>query len=111
MTAPIQRPSDTNTTMNRTTARIAPLSADDPRSKDPVIEELVDFIGYRPNALLTMARKPGVVSQLLKLFALTVRGEGLLPQSLRFLVAAETARRAHCRYTTTHLVHAAHQPR
>lgn len=108
MTAPIQSLSDTNTTMNRTTARIAPLSADDPRSKDPVIEELVDFIGYRPNALLTMARKPGVVPQLLKLFALTVRGDGLLPQSLRFLVAAETARRARCRYTTTHLVHAAH---
>jgi len=94
--------------MNRTSARIAPLGADDPRSRSSVIEELVNFIGYRPNALLTMARKPGVVEELLKLFALTVRGEGLLPQSLRFLVAAETARGAHCRYTTTHLVHGAH---
>ena len=45
----------------RTAARIAPLHESDPRSRDPVLEELVDFVGYRPNALLTMARKPGVV--------------------------------------------------
>lgn len=91
-----------------TAARIAPLHENDPRSRDPVLEELVNFIGYRPNALLTMARKPGVVPALLQLLGVTLRGEGLLPESLRFLVAAETARGARCRYTTTHLVHAAH---
>jgi alkylhydroperoxidase family enzyme len=93
---------------SQTVARIAPLPEDDPRSQDPVLEELVAFIGYRPNALLTMARKPGVVLALLQLFGRTLRGEGLLAQPLRFLVAVETARGARCRYTTTHLVHAAH---
>ena len=32
----------------------------------------------------------------------------LLAEQLRFLIAAEAARGAQCRYTTTHLVHAAH---
>lgn len=89
-------------------ARIDPLSKDDPRSAGPQLEELVSFTGYRPNALLTMARKPGVVPALLKLVGVTLRGDGLLPEQLRFLVAAEAARGARCRYTTTHLVHIAH---
>ncbi len=88
-------------------ARIHPLHEDDPRSKDPLLEELVGFAGYRPNALLTMARKPGVVPALLNLFSVTLRGEGLLSEELRFLIAAETARNAQCLYTTTHLVHIA----
>ena len=92
----------------RTAARIAPLHESDPRSRAPVLEELVDFVGYRPNALLTMARKPGVVPALLKLLSVTLRGDGQLTQALRFLIAAEAARGARCRYTTTHLVHAAH---
>ena len=92
---------------SNTTARIAPLRENDPRSRDPVLEDLVNFVGYRPNALLTMARKPGVVPALLKLLSVTLRGDGLLPQSLRFLIAAEAARGARCCYTTTHLVHAA----
>lgn len=91
-----------------TAARIAPLHENDPRSQDPVLEELVGFVGYRPNALLTMARKPGVVPALLQLLGVTLRGDGPIPEPLRFLIAAETARGARCRYTTTHLVHAAH---
>ncbi|WP_245597887.1 carboxymuconolactone decarboxylase family protein [Ottowia thiooxydans] len=89
-------------------ARIEPLDVHDPRSKDPLLEELVSFVGYRPNALLTMARKPGVVPGLMKLLGVTLRGDGLLTESLRFLVAAEAARGAECRYTTTHLIHVAH---
>lgn len=89
-------------------ARIDPMDAQDSRSKDPLLEDLVGFIGYRPNAILTMARKPGVVPALLKLLSVTLRGDGLLAEQLRFLIAAEAARNAQCQYTTTHLVHAAH---
>ncbi len=88
--------------------RIAPLSEQAPESKDPFLEELVRFAGYRPNALLTMARKPGLVPAVLQLLRVTLRGAGLLPEQLRFLVAAEAARGAQCRYTATHLVHVAH---
>lgn len=89
-------------------ARIEPLNEHDPRSRDPLLEELVSFAGYRPNALLTMARKPDVVPALLKLLSVTLRGDGLLAEQLRFLIAAEASRGAQCRYTTTHLVHIAH---
>jgi len=68
MTRHAQRMPNTDTSMNANTcARIAPLHESDPRSQDPVLEDLVNFVGYRPNALLTMARKPGVVPALLKL--------------------------------------------
>lgn len=88
-------------------AHIDPMDAQDPRSQDPLLEELVSFSGYRPNALLTMARKPGVLPALLKLLGVSLRGDGLLAEQLRFLVAAEAARQAQCQYTTTHLVHIA----
>ncbi len=90
------------------TARIAPLDENDPQSRDPLLEDLVNFLGYRPNAILTMARKSGVVPALLQLRGVTLRGKGLLIDQLKFLVAAETSRGAQCRYSTTHLVHAAH---
>ena len=71
------------------TARIAPLAADDPRSQSPQLEDLVNFVGYRPHALLTMARKPGVLPAVLGLVQTRLRGEGLLEPGLRLLVAAE----------------------
>ena len=79
-----------------------------PESRDPLLEELVKFAGYRPNALLTMARKPGLVPAVLQLLRGTLRGPGLLCEQMRFLIAAEAARGAQCSYTTTHLVHVAH---
>lgn len=89
-------------------ARIEPLNEGAHQSRDPLLEDLVNFVGYRPNALLTMARKPGLVPALMKFLSVTLRGDGLLAESLRFLIAAEASRNAQCRYTTTHLVHAAH---
>lgn len=89
------------------TARIAPLAADDPRSQNPQLEDLVAFVGYRPNALLTMARKPGVLPAVLGLVQTTLRGEGLIEPGLRFLLAAEACRGARCAYSAVHVVHAA----
>ena len=94
--------------MNLTdTAHIAPLAADDPRSQSPQLEDLVSFVGYRPNALLTMARKPGVLLAVLGLVQTTLRGDGLIEPGLRFLVAAEACRGARCAYSAVHVVHAA----
>ncbi len=90
-----------------TTARAAPLDAADPRSQDPQLEDLVNFVGYRPNALLTMARKPGLLPAVLGLVQTTLRGEGLIEPELRFLLAAEACRGARCAYSTVHVVHAA----
>lgn len=89
-------------------ARVVPLGADDLRSQDPQLEDLVNFLGYRPNALLTMARKPGLLPAILGLVQQTLRGDGLIEPPLRFLVAAEACRGARCWYSATHVVHAAH---
>ncbi|MDR7093873.1 carboxymuconolactone decarboxylase family protein [Hydrogenophaga laconesensis] len=89
------------------TARMAPLAADDPRSQNPQLEDLVNFVGYRPNALLTMARKPGVLPAVLGLVQTTLRGDGLIEPGLRFLLAAEACRGARCTYSAVHVVHAA----
>lgn len=89
-------------------ARIAPLAADDPRSQDPQLEDLVNFVGYRPNALLTMARKPGLLPAVLGLVQATLRGAGVIEPGLRFLVAAQACRGAGCAYSSVHVAHAAH---
>ena len=89
-------------------ARIAPLAASDPGASDPLLEDLVAFVGYRPNALLTMARKPGLLTAVLGLVQAALRGEGVLSPELRFLVACEASRGAGCAYSATHAVHAAH---
>lgn len=88
-------------------ARITPLPESDPRAGDPMLEELVAFVGYRPNALLTMARKPGLLNAVLGLVQAALRGEGELSPELRFLVACEASRGAGCAYSATHAVHAA----
>lgn len=88
-------------------AHAAPLAPDDPRSQDPQLEDLVNFLGYRPNALLTMARKPGLLPAVMGLVKVALRGPGLLDEGLRFLIGAEACRGARCPYSATHAVHAA----
>jgi alkylhydroperoxidase family enzyme len=90
------------------TTRLAPLSPLDPRSADPLLDDLVAFVGYRPNALLTMARKPGLLAAVLGMVGSALRGPGELPLDIRFLAACEASRRSGCFYSTVHSVHAAH---
>lgn len=89
------------------TAHIAPLvdlaDGDSPERH----EALVDFLGYRPNALLTMARKPRLLPAILELVQVSLRGPGRLDEALRFLVATEASRSAGCGYSAAHAAHAA----
>lgn len=94
--------------MTTTSARLLPLASDDARAGDPVLEDLVQFLGYRPHALLTMARKPGLLPAVLELVQVTLRGPGPVEPELRFLIACELCRVARCAYSTVHVVHAAH---
>lgn len=72
------------------------------------LANLEQFSGYRPNALATMARRPGLLDAVLQMVNTILRQDGRLPESLRFLLACEAARQAGCLYTATHLAHAAH---
>lgn len=71
------------------------------------LQALVDFLGYRPNALLTMARKPGLLPAVLELVQVALRGPGRLEEGLRFLAACEASRVAGCGYSAAHAAHAA----
>ena len=92
-----------------TTARLPPLASDDPRARDPQLEALVEFAGDRPNALLTMARVPGLLQAVMGMVQATVQAEGGISPALRFLIACEVSRGAGCRYSTVHAAHAAHR--
>ena len=86
--------------------QLAPLAADDDRAADPLLEDLVASFGYRPNALLTLARRPGLLPVLLELIRLVVRDDSTVSFELRFLVACEASRRAGCLYRASHAAHA-----
>lgn len=88
-------------------AHIAPLASLDAAGAPAGLQALVDFVGYRPNALLTMARHDGLLAAVLGLVQATVRGPGPLDEGLRFLVACEASRAAGCGYSAAHAAHAA----
>jgi alkylhydroperoxidase family enzyme len=87
-------------------AEIDPVAAKQ-ETLNPELQSLIDFVGYRPNALFTMAKRPGLLDAVLGLVRVTIRGDGHLPEAFRFLLAAETSRVAGCRYSAAHAAHAA----
>jgi len=89
------------------TAHLAPLSDLTQSDAPERLQALVDFLGYRPNALLTMARKPALLPAVLELVQVALRGQGRLGEGLRFLVACEASRVAGCGYSAAHAAHAA----
>lgn len=89
-------------------ANIEPLDFENPAQADPELNRLVVELGYRPNAILTMARKPGLVVLAQDLLKLIYLNDGTLQRELKHLVGVETTRISGSFYTTVHLVHAAH---
>lgn len=88
-------------------ARIAPLAGGTGNSSAD-LQSLIDFVGYRPNALFTMAKRPGLLEAVLGMVRVTIRGEGIsIPEAFRFLLAAQASRAAGCRYSAAHAAHAA----
>jgi len=87
--------------------RIAPLEAADDGSGE--LARLVELVGYRPRALLTMARRPHLLDAVLRMVDVVLRAEGHLEPAFRFLLACEAARHAGNAYTSAHLAHAAHK--
>lgn len=87
--------------------QLYPLIGGHSGSENADLEDLVRFLGYRPNALLTMARVEGLLPAVLALVKVTIRNEAVISSDLRFLVAAEASRSVGCFYSATHAVHAA----
>lgn len=72
------------------------------------LSELSSFLGYTPNALSTMARRPALLSSVLDLVSAVLAQDGFLTKELRYLIACEAARHGGSPYTSIHLAHAAH---
>jgi len=87
--------------------RIAPLQhlREDDENK---LRQIAQTFGYRPNALATMAHKPGLPSSITEMIACIMQQPGYLSEPLRYLLACEAGRHGGSPYTTTHLAHAAH---
>lgn len=90
-------------------ARIPPLEDSSSAAMFPELRSLVDFIGYRPNALFTMARRPGLVEAVLGMVQVLLRSPGELPEGLRYMIAAQSSRAADSHYSAAHAAHAATQ--
>jgi alkylhydroperoxidase family enzyme len=88
-------------------ARIPPLEDSSSVAMFPELRSLVDFVGYRPNALFTMARRPGLVEAVLGIVQVLLRSPGELPESQRYLIAAQSSRAADSYYSAAHAAHAA----
>lgn len=86
---------------------VAPLAGGDPRLEDPALRDLVAFVGYPPNALLTMAKLPHLLQAVLGMVQAALRQQGELTVAARFLIACEASRASGCYYSTVHAVHAA----
>jgi len=90
-------------------ARIPPLEDSSSVALFPELRSLVDFVGYRPNALFTMARRPGLVEAVLGMVQVLLRSPGELPESQRYMIAAQSSRAADSYYSAAHAAHAAMQ--
>jgi len=64
-------------------------------------------IGYRPNALATMARIPLVLERMLALVDAVIGGDGTLPKNLKWLAAFAVSSSAGCPYSACHAAHGA----
>lgn len=74
---------------------------------DAALDRMSARIGYRPNALATMAHRPRALIAVLSLAEQAVFEPGASPLGLRWLAAYATCVGAGCGYSGTHAAHGA----
>jgi len=75
---------------------------------ESALGRIYEMVGYRPNALATMARKSAALNTLLALIGNVFREPGRLSSGFKFLIAYVASDAANCPYSSCHAVHAAH---
>ncbi len=81
--------------------RLSPLNRADVPQLGPVLDFMESTMGFVPNSLLIMARKPELV-EAFTTFIGAVMGGGTLPQGLPPLIAFAVSRSAGCQYCQAH---------
>lgn len=74
---------------------------------ESALDRLSARIGYRPNALATMARRPGALAAVLSLIEEAVFRPGASAVGLRWMAAYATCVGAGCGYSGAHAAHGA----
>lgn len=88
-------------------AILQPLSHAGSPEADVALDRMSARIGYRPNALATMARRPQVLGAVLSLVEQVIFAPGASPVGLRWMAAYATCVGASCGYSGTHAAHGA----
>lgn len=88
-------------------AILRPLSHAGSPDADAALDRMSARIGYRPNALATMARRPQALGALLSLVEQVIFEPGASAVGFRWLAAYATCVGAGCGYSGTHAAHGA----
>jgi len=82
-----------------------------PPDHDPETRELADFfnetLGFCPNSVLTMQRRPAIARAFIQLNMAVMANEGRVTSALKRLVGYITSHAAGCRYCQAHTIRAA----
>lgn len=90
-------------------ARLSPLPLGQLRECEEGLQRIHDMVGYLPNALATMARKPTSLNTLMALVGNVFREPGRFETGFKFLLAYIASQAAGCAYSSCHAAHAAHE--
>jgi uncharacterized peroxidase-related enzyme len=86
---------------------VAPLAAD----ADPQVAQLAEFfagtLGFAPNSVLTMMRRPALAAAFTELNRAVMSNQGRVTSELKRLVGHVASRIAGCRYCEAHTIRAA----
>ena len=78
---------------------------------DPEVKELVNFfnetLGFCPNSVLTMQRRPGIAKAFVKLNMAVMENHGKLTSEFKRLIAFVSSNTTGCRYCQAHTIRAA----
>jgi uncharacterized peroxidase-related enzyme len=89
-------------------ARVAPLKIEDLPEYKELFEMVEAIMGFIPNSMLTMARRPEIMNGFAGL-AMAVNGPGTVDGPLKNLISEVASKAAGCTYCVAHTSHVAHR--
>ncbi len=88
--------------------RLTPLDRKDLTEQADLINLVEQFMGFVPNSMLTMARKPEILTAFAGL-ALAINSPGEISEELKRLISEVASKAAGCQYCVAHTSHGAHR--
>lgn len=86
---------------------VAPLSIDDDEEVARLARFFDETLGYCPNSVLTMMRRPPIARAFIEFNKAVMENEGRVTSALKRLVGYVASRAAGCRYCQAHAIRAA----